>query len=368
MVLSEVRADLRSLTLAFAAIGGVTFLDVALHITNTTTVAVSFLLVVLLAAANARLWVAGLASVVAMLAFNFFFIAPVGTFTVADPQDWAALVAFLVVSLVASNLSAASRARAASAMQRAQLLEERRSADVARQSEALQSALLASLAHDLKTPLTAIRIAADNLQAGWPSPDQRRDQAEIVLSEVNRLTRLFESILDMARLEAGRVAAARQWVHPLQIVEAARGQVEHFLRDHPVDVREEHTALVELDPRLTAAALSHLLENAALYAPAGTAITVTLSTSADGLLISVRDRGPGIPDEEMPRLFDRFFRGRYARGTPGTGMGLAIARGLLTLEQGRIWAGNCADGGAEFHIAVTAPVRASDAIEETPAR
>jgi two-component system sensor histidine kinase KdpD len=327
---------------------------------------VSFLLVVLLTAANARLWVAGFASAAAMLTFNFFFIAPVGTFTVADPQDWAALVAFLVVSLVASNLSAASRARAAAAVQRAQLLEERRSADVARQGEALQSALLASLAHDLKTPLTAIRIAADNLQARWLSPEQRSEQTGIVLSEVNRLTRLFESILDMARIEAGRVVTARQWVHPLEIVEAAQGQVEHFLRDHPMDVRETNSSLVEVDPRLTSAALSHLLENAALYAPAGTAITVTVSTDPDGLLLTVRDRGPGIPADELPRLFDRFFRGRHARGTPGTGMGLAIARGLLALEQGRIWADNHPDGGAEFHMAVAAPVRSPNLIPESP--
>jgi K+-sensing histidine kinase KdpD len=366
-VVSEARADVRYLTLTLAAIGSVTVIYRALHVRNPTTVAVSFLLVVLLAAANARLWVAGLSAVAAMLTFNFCFIPPVGTFTVADPQDWAALVAFLVVSLVASNLSAASRARAASAVQRAQLLEERRSADVARQGEALQSALLASFAHDLKTPLTAIRIAADNLQANWLSPEQRRDQTGIVLSEVKRLTRLFESILDMARIEAGRVTPARRWVHPLEIVEAAQGQVEHFLHDHPTEVREDNTMLVELDPRLTAAALSHLLENAALYAPAGTAITITVSTSADGLLVSVRDRGPGIPAEELPHLFDRFFRGRQAGSTPGTGMGLAIARGLLALEGGRISAGNHQDGGAEFQMAVAAAVRTPDAIEETSA-
>ena len=358
------RADLRTLTLALAAIAGLTMLYVAvLHVANATTVALSFLLVVLLTAAHARLWVAGLASVLTMLAFNFYFLPPVGTFTVADPQNWVALFAFLAVSLLASQWSAAVRARAARAIEHAQWQEERKSAELARQSEALKSALLASLAHDLKTPLTSIRVAASNLQADWLAAGDRREQCDIVISEVERLNRLFESILDMARIDAGAVAATRRWVHPLEIVEAARAQVEHFLGDRPVEVNEETTALVELDPRLTSAAVSQLLENAALYSPADAPVTVTLRTTTDSLLVSVRDRGPGIPAAERPHVFDRFFRGRAARQTPGTGMGLAIARGLLAIEHGRIWVDNHPEGGAEFWLAVPAATRPAE-IEE----
>ena len=468
-----------------------------LHVTNATTVALSFLLIVLVVASTARFWVAAVTSIVAMLAFNYFFLPPVSTFTIVDPQNWVALFTFLAVGLVASNLSAAVRARAqeavdrrqelaqlfdlsrdvllttdsreaipqlaryiarrfgleyvsvclpegdgwqlhqsgerelpldsdalrgalaaateglefdarertysghrtidvggvpvrlvplrlgmraigllaaagpplepgtldalaglaAIAIERAHLLEERKEAELARQSSELKSALLASLGHDLKTPLTAIRVAAANLQTALPE-EPRREQSEIVLLEVERLNRLFDNILAMARIDAGAVATERRWVHPSEILEAARQQVEYTLRGRPVAVHDPSGTLVQLDPRLTASALAHVLENAAQYSPPGTEITVSCDVTANGLLMTVRDRGAGIPAADMPRLFDRFYRGAGAlRQRSGTGMGLAIARGLLAAENGRIWAENAAGGGAQFSILVSAETR-----------
>lgn len=477
-----------------------------LGVTNTTTVALTFLLVVLVVAATSRLWIAVMTSIAAMICFNFFFLPPVGTLTIADPQNWVALFAFLAVSLVASNLSSVARARAqealarrdemarlfdlsrdvllmtdsreaiavlarfiarrfdldyvaiclprsaewdvheggalsialdpheltvayagvestlefdakertygghrtmsrdghtvrlvplrlgmkpvgllaaagrpvepgtldalagvaAIAIERAQFLEERKAAELARQSEELKSALLASLGHDLRTPLTAIRIAASNLQASWPSDAERREQSELILTEVERLTRLFQNILEMARIDAGAVAADRRWVHSSEIIEAAHAQVEHTLGSHAVDVSAESDRLVRLDPRLTAAALSHLLENAAQYAPAGSAIAVQATVSAGGLTLTVRDHGPGISPIDLPRLFERFYRGTDAKKrVSGTGMGLAIARGLLAVEQGRVWAENCPDGGAQFTIAVPADSKEPETVAST---
>lgn len=473
----------------------------ARDLVNPTTVALGLLLVVLLVAAVSRLWVAIATSVAAMLVFNFFFLPPVGTFTIADPQNWVALFAFLIVSVVASHLSSVARARTdealvrrdelarlfdvsrdvlladdsedalpavartvarrfnldyvaichperdprdlvwrvaeggtaevaldqaelsrifgqetasleydagrgsygshvmaardrrvtvlplrfgtkvvgllavsgrvpgagaldaigglvAIAMERSQFLAERKAGELARQREELKSALLASIAHDLRTPLTTLRVAANNLQSSWLNEADRREQAELVADEVRRLGRLFENILEMARIDAGDVAAAARWVPVSQIVEAAREQVAHLTRGHPIHVEIAADALVRVDPRLTASALSHLIENAAQHAPAQSAITISADTSADGLAVSVRDRGPGIAAAELPHVFERFYRGAHAKGrASGTGMGLSIARGLLAAEHGRIWAENCADGGARFTIAVPAERR-----------
>ena len=450
----------------------------------TATAAMGFLIVVLIVAATSPLWVAVITSFAAVVAFNFFFLPPVGTLTIADPQNWIALVALLIVSLVGSNLSAVARARtqesearrdelarlfdlsrdillvtdsqaanaslagfisrrfdlqyvaicmpqggewsvfeagstrlpldprdlsdvfqnldgrhapsaaegvrltplrlgtrpigllavagrpmesgtldavagvAAIALERAQFLDERKAADVARQSEALKSALLASLGHDLRTPLTAIRVAASNLQASWPDARERQEQSDLILTEVDRLTRLFQNILEMARIDVGAVTQDTRWVSPSEIIEAARSAVEPSLRGRPVEIAADVERLVRLDPRLTAAALSQLLENAAQYSPADSPIDVHASVGDDGLTIAVRDRGPGVPEPDLPHVFERFHRGANAKGRrSGTGMGLAIARGVLAVERGQITAENCADGGARFTMTVPAEVK-----------
>ena len=141
-------------------------------------------------------------------------------------------------------------------------------------------------------------------------------------------------------------------MHPAQIVDAAREQVSHALAQHAVHVAVRADALVRLDPRLTAAGLAHLLDNAAKYSPAGGAIEVDAAIEGGELVVSVRDHGAGVAPADMPRLFERFYRGTQTVRVAGTGMGLSIVRGLLAVERGRVWAENCADGGAMFTIAV----------------
>jgi len=249
-------------------------------------------------------------------------------------------------------------------MQRAQFLEERKAAELSRRSEELKSALLASIAHDLRTPLTAIRVAATNLQASWPNDEERREQSALVVAEVERLTRNLQNILEMARIDAGGVATDLRWADPREILEAAQAQAEPSIRRHPVDVRMPADMLVRLDPRLTAAALARLLENAAQYSEAGGRIELTASVSGSQLTISVRDHGPGIAPDDLPRVFDPFYRGGIGRGRPaGMGMGLSIARGLVAAERGRIRAENCDGGGARFTIDV--PVDTKSAAVQT---
>ena len=499
------RRDGRVLLLALTSIAGITAgFRVGLHLVNPTTTALAYLLIVLVAAAAAHLWVAIVTSIVADLSLNYFFMPPFGTLSIADPQNWAALFVFLAVSVIASRLSTAARDReressarrdelgrlfdlsrevllstdsteairqlvrfvarrfdlefaavclpraenwdvyeggtrsvrldhlelsrafagaerglefdararthaghrtitaegedvrlvplrsatkvigllagagrpiepgtldalagvVAIAVERAQFLEERKAAALARQSEELMSVLLASLAHDLKTPLTAIRVAAANLRSSWLQDADRREQEDVVLTEVERLQRLFQNILEMARIDAGAIATELRWVHPAEIFEAARGHVEHTLKAHGVEVDSDTEDLVRLDPRLTASALAHLLENAAQYSPPASPISVRMSVSPEGLTIAVRDHGRGIAPRDLPRLFDRFYRGEAARRrTSGTGMGLSIARGMLAAEGGHIRAENCRDGGARFTIVVPAESRATAAAD-----
>lgn len=244
-------------------------------------------------------------------------------------------------------------------VERARLLDEGRAAELTRQSEQLKTALLASIGHDLRTPLTAIRVAAANLQGAEASPAERREQGQLIEAEVERLNRLFQNLLEMARIDAGAVAPEPRATHPSEIVAAARGQVDHTLRHHRLAVSADPDVPVRLDPRLTASAVAHLLENAAQYSPAGSAIDVRAAAGEDGLTITVRDRGAGIPAADLPHLFERFYRGAASSSRPsGTGMGLWIARGLLAAQQGRVWAENAAGGGAVFTVVVPAAAAA----------
>jgi signal transduction histidine kinase len=126
-------------------------------------------------------------------------------------------------------------------------------------------------------------------------------------------------------------------------------------------VRIDSDVAVRLDPRTTATAVAHLLENAAQYSPPGSIISVYSRLTDEGLMIQVRDHGPGIAPADLPHLFERFYRGAAAKTrASGTGMGLWIARGLLAVERGRVWAENCPDGGAQFTIVVPAATKEAE--------
>jgi two-component system sensor histidine kinase KdpD len=249
---------------------------------------------------------------------------------------------------------------AAIAIERAKFLDERQATERVRQGNELKSALLASLGHDLKTPLTAITVAANNLRASWPTEAQRVEQLDVVVAEVGRLNRLFQNIVDMARIDTGGLNAQSEWVYAPDIVDAAVQQVQHLLQGHRLEIDVDTTKMVQVDPRLTSAALAHLLENAGQYSPAETPIAITARVGVDGLTLAVRDYGPGIGAQDVPHLFERFYRGANARKlTFGTGMGLAITRGLLVAQGGRVWAENLPGSGACFTMLIPTPSRAA---------
>ena len=279
--------DGRGFVAAALAVGALTtLLTQAFRIADPTIVALSFLLIVLVVAAVSSWRVAVATSLMAFLSFNFFFLPPTGTFAIADAQHWIALLTLLFVSLVGSYLSSEIRHRA----------EEATKADIARHSAELKSSLLASLGHDLKTPLTALTVAANNLNASWLTNEQRLEQADVVRAELARLNRLFQNLIDMARIESHAVTAEREWVSPADIVEASTQQVESSLVQHQLDVDSgNESLLVRLDPRLTSAALAHVLENAAQHSP-------------DDSVISVRRQGPRAKSGSSARPWRRSCR------------------------------------------------------------
>jgi two-component system sensor histidine kinase KdpD len=307
---------------------------------NPATAGFALLLLVLLAATRGPQWIAITVAIASTLSFNYFFFAPVGTFSIAEPTNWVSLITFLVTAIVASNLSAAAQARA-------RLL----------QRVELASTLLASLGHDVKTPLTAIRVAVANLRAELPI-DDRRAQADAAEAELSRLTQLFEGMLDMARIDAAAVAVQRQWVTPAEVVDAAMAHARHAVDRHAIRVDADDSQIVNLDARLAAIALSHLIENAARYSPADRDILVEARAGSDGLTLVVTDHGPGLDAAEIDRIFERFYRGGHTQHTaPGTGMGLAITRGLLNAIGGRVRAENAPNAGARFSVVVPGATR-----------
>lgn len=321
---------------------------------NPTTVAMAFVMVVLFVASAGPLWAALLTSLAAMLCFNFFFLPPVGTWHVNDPQNWIALVALLATSIVASQLSARARARA----------EERRRADIATERAALSSALLAAMGHDLRTPLTALRVAIDNLTDPALSATARAEQAGLARRQAAQLTRVFDGILDMARIESRTVQVGPEWCSPADIVHAAVSRVAPALDRHRVSVVIDGDEDVRVDPRLTAAALANVLENAARYSPAGSTIHIRSAAGAGGIRLSVADEGPGLDRDEVAELFSPLFRGKAGRAAGGgTGMGLAIARGLITAQNGSIRAEDTIQG-ATFVIEI--PAERREAAVEAP--
>jgi K+-sensing histidine kinase KdpD len=188
---------------------------------------------------------------------------------------------------------------------------------------------------------------------------ERSTQVGIARAGLDRLTRLFQNLLEMANIDAGGITPTREWVHPSAIVEAARHQAEPALRGRVVKLVDRSGGQsVRVDPRLLAPALAHLLENAAQYSPKGTTITVTQEVAPAGIGLVVEDEGGGIAPGELPHLFERFYRGgeSYRHGS-GTGMGLAIVQGLVAAQGGRVRVENRTEGGSRFSISVPTETR-----------
>jgi two-component system sensor histidine kinase KdpD len=449
---------------------------------NPTTVALSFLLAILVVSAAWGLRYAIPMSILSTLCFNFFFLPPVGTFTIADPQNWVALVAFLFTSLIASHLSERVRDEAresarrrkeverlyrfskqllltdnivellklipvhvvetfgiedaaihlaqrdkiyrsgaeidqlsstelknvsaggepvfdgehqrsvvpvsmglrrlgslgiaggmlsretleamsgliAIAIERAGAVDTLMRNEASRESERLRSALLDSITHEFRTPLTSIKASVTSLKSGAAmNEEQRRDFVEIIDEESDRLNRLIGEAVEMARLDANEVKLE---LGPHQIREAIGGALEDsrsVIGHHPVEVRvPDNLPPATMDVDWIRKVLQHLIENAAKYSPEGQPIFISGEVRNGRLITSVADRGTGIDDLERSMIFDKFYRGQSQRHrVQGTGMGLAIVKAIVEAHGGRIEVSSQLGNGSVFSFGL--PVASS---------
>lgn len=426
---------------------------------NPTAIALVFLIAVLFVSAYWGLRHAVVLSVVATAAFNFFFLPPLYTFTIADPQNWIALLAFLVTALVAGNLSERARREAEDAKRRRreverlyalsqQLLttenlvsllnllpkivtdtfsvagaalfvidrtavyrsgpevtfdeetlrsvaargelvtqddgpsyvslrvgvktvgalavaggnvsresleaigslaglaiERARAVDqvtmhrAAQESERLRSALLDSVTHEFRTPLTSIKASVTSLlTTASLNADQQKELLTVIDEESDRLNRLVGEAAEMAQLDSGLVKLHLQPHDIRDAIDSALEATRHLLQKHMVEVSiAAGLPPVTMDVERIREVITHLLENAAKYSPAGTTVKVTAEREDRSVVISVADNGPGIGSFEQPLIFEKFYRGRNQQyAAHGTGMGLAIAKVIVEAHGGSI--------------------------------
>ena len=457
---------------SFSTVLAITLLSARIGL-NTTTVALSLLLVVLAAATLSGLTLAIATSLTAVLAFNFFLLPPVGTFTVEEPQNWVALAAFLITAATASQLSSRAQRRTAEAqerrleterlyelgraillnerfdrtleqtaidvarvfdleevafydvetqltfragtgtliadselegvlstgmskrlgglsvtpvrlggepigsiglqgkspmtdtvveaianlaaisVERARAIERATMAEASKKNEELRAAMLDALAHDLKTPLTAIKASITALLWTPPrSPEGNRELLDIIYEETERLNQTVSETVQMARIDAGKLMLERQPQTVAGLIENALADV----RPHEVAARivvrlPQALPNIDIDSDLMRQVLKQLIDNAAKYSPPSVPIEVSAEAEGDSVIISVNDHGRGVNPDEQSRIFEKFYRGRHSsRTTEGTGMGLSIAKGIVEAHGGKIWVKSNQWGGANFSV------------------
>ena len=441
-----------------------------------TTVALTLLLGILAVSARWGLPEATAASVAAVIGYNFYYLPPVGTLTIQDPQNLVAFFAFIVTAVTASQLSASARRRAAEAeagrqeiarlyelvqammlsgntaktirefvhrvvkvfecgaaafyyqptgeffrsgpesnpvsdhellaaaevdgltidamrkcatspvrlggrslgsmallgplpseqtvraivnliaitIEKARALEDASLAEAARQSEVLKSALLDSLAHDIKTPLTSIKAAVTSLIGA--AGGQENELLAIINEEADRLNQLAAEVVAMARIEAGKLHLDKQAAAVADVIAGALSDLPGSLKGRQFAIRvPADLPQVEVDMEFAQQVVKQLVENALKYSPEGTAVSLSAEQKGGKIVIGVADGGPGIEENERGRIFDKFFRGRRHRfETKGTGMGLAIAKGIVEAHGERIWVESEPRQGSVFYF--TLPV------------
>jgi K+-sensing histidine kinase KdpD len=305
-------------------------------------VALVFLLVVLASSASGGRLLGVSIAVAAFIIFDWFFLPPYNTLLLRNPLDWVVLVAFLVTSVVAAELLYRARAERA-AVERAEALRE---------ADKLKDALLASLSHDLRTPLTTIKALAHELQ---PLGDER---TLIIEEQADRLNRLVTDLLDAARLDGGALPLDIQ----VNAVDDLLGAVVQQVSGRPDRNRlkvslddPSSLSLGRFDFVHSLRILGNLVDNALKYAPVDTPVEVTAGVENEEIVFRVADRGAGIPTGDQDRIFTPFYRSAGRAADAGSaGLGLSIARRLAKAQSGALTYSEREGGGAVFELRLPA--------------
>jgi two-component system sensor histidine kinase KdpD len=243
----------------------------------------------------------------------------------------------------------------ASALERARLAEDAQRANLQMEAERLRSSLLSAVSHDFRTPLSVITGSASALlepESKLP-PAARRDLAETIHEEAERLNHLVRNLLDMTRIASGAVKVNKEWQPIEAVVGAALSRVEVPLKGRHIDVEiAPNLPLVPIDAVLIEQVLINLLENVAKYTPAESPVEISAHQDQNAVVVEVADRGPGIPKDLADKIFEKFYRLPRERAGGGAGLGLAICRGVVEAHGGRIWVDARDGGGSRFSFSL----------------
>ena len=339
----------------FTAVIGVAALTVACWLITPLTgygsISLIFLLGVLLAGMVLNRGPVLLIAALSALSWNFLFIPPLFTLHIEKLEDGLTFATYFIVAITVGSLTAQLKAREHLAAQ----------VQVAQESERLRKTLLDCVSHELKTPLAAIGAASQELSRLAPNiqdPQILNELAAEIRDGSRRLNRVVDNLLDMNRVESGVIRPKREWCDVRELLQSAIDiELESINgREIRLDVSEQ-IPLAFVDHTLVEQAVAKLLANAGSHTPSRLPIEIDAEFKDDRLLISVSDRGPGIPIDGAERLFEKFYRSDD-RKTGGLGLGLSIARGLIEAHGGTLTAENRDGGGARFII--TLPVRVTD--------
>jgi two-component system, OmpR family, sensor histidine kinase KdpD len=261
--------------------------------------------------------------------------------------------------------------QATSLIERARLRRENLRIEVLQRTDALRAALLSSVSHDLRTPLASIKAAASSLlqqDVQWDE-EAKRSFALSIEREADRLNRLVSNLLDMSRIEDGALKPEKEWYPLAELVYDVLGRLEPLFKGREVNTHiAENLPPVEVDYLQMDQVLTNLLENAARYTPASSPIDVSVWRQGPlEVRLSIADRGPGIPPADLERVFDKFYRihdSHRVSGYPtGSGLGLAVSKGLVEANGGRIWAEARPGGGVVFFVTLPLTVEEGAQVE-----